>query len=576
LEVQGRPALAPRRLSPALAWLWARRWAALALVTVVTVAATIVDAQPVRSPWWTYADADASYTASGLNLLLGEPVRFVDHPGLPVTEAASLAFGVDALLDKASLSWDERLAYVDERLLDLDRSRGIFRGIAIAFYLAGALLSFLLIARLFGHWTWGFAAGLLWLAAPGLVPMSIQLRPDVLLAVLTLVFAYFVGRAVESRAASTYAWAAAVAGLAFMVKLHAAGLLVPLGIALAWRPPLPALPRPDRRLLIAVGLAVAVPALLLNWTRAPFDLTQAQTQALVGVLAVGAACGAVIRFVPRLAAYGVVAAGYLAGLVLPIALDVPDGLQALVQAAKTATGTGVQSGVESFSTPFSQIDDIVGARVMVVFMLAAAAGVYGLVRRQPQPVVWAAGGLAMAILAFARPPNVHYFAPAFVFSALCLLWLVHRSRPGAAPLLIWPVVLLLAWPAFDQREAPAAEANRFAGVVASSQAVVDSRLQPGEVAFVPSYWPFADARYYELVQIYVDHVPPYPYRYLPAIAGARDFAAIRGWTPRYYVGPQAASVAADASIPLGDAGTYPVRRIPETDLALEILGPPQG
>jgi hypothetical protein len=577
LEVQGRPALAPRRLSPALGWLWARRWAALALVTVVTVAATIVDAQPVRSPWWTYADADASYTASALNLLLGEPVRFVDHPGLPVTEAATLVFGVDALLDKGGLTWDTRLEYVDERLLDLDRTRGIFRGLAIAVYLAGALLSFLLVARLFGHWTWGFAAGLLWAAAPGLVPMSIQLRPDVLLALLTLVFAYLVGRAVESRSASTYAWAAAVAGLAFMVKLHSAGLLVPLGIALAWRPPLPALPRPDRRLLIAIGLAVAVPALLLNWARTPFDLTEAQTQALVGVLAVGAACAAVIRFVPRLAAYGVVAAGYLAGLALPIALDVPDGLQALVQAGKTATGTGVQSGVESFSTPFSQVDDIVGPRVMVVFLLAAGAGVYGLVRRQPQPVVWAAGGLAMAILAFARPPNIHYFAPAYVFSSLCLLWLVHRSRPGAtAPLLLWPVVLLLAWPAYDQREAPAAEANRFAGIVAPSKVAVDARLQPGEVAFVPSYWPFADARYYELVQIYVDHVPAYPYRYLPAIVGARDFAAIRGWTPRYYVGPQAASVAGDASIPLGEAGTYPVRRIPETDLALEILGPPQG
>ena len=44
-------------------------------------------------------------------------------------------------------------------------------------------LSFLFAARLFGHWTWGLAAGLLWAAAPGLTAMSIQLRPDVPLAV---------------------------------------------------------------------------------------------------------------------------------------------------------------------------------------------------------------------------------------------------------------------------------------------------------------------------------------------------------------------------------------------------------
>jgi hypothetical protein len=65
LEVQGRPLLAPRSLNGRAARVWARRWAILGLATVMTLAIVVVEAQPVRSPWWTYADADASYTASG-------------------------------------------------------------------------------------------------------------------------------------------------------------------------------------------------------------------------------------------------------------------------------------------------------------------------------------------------------------------------------------------------------------------------------------------------------------------------------------------------------------------------------
>ena len=199
MEVQGRPVPAPVRLNAVAARAWAARWAALAFATTVTLAALIASAQPVRSPWWTYADADASYTAAALNHVMGETSRFVDHPGLPVTEVTALTFGVDALLEERSLSDAARKRYVDDKLLHLDSARGVFRGLAIAAYLLGAVLSFLLIGRLLGHWTWGFAAGILWLAAPGLVAMSIQLRPDVLLAVLCLVFAYAVGRALQTR-----------------------------------------------------------------------------------------------------------------------------------------------------------------------------------------------------------------------------------------------------------------------------------------------------------------------------------------------------------------------------------------
>ena len=104
LEVQGRAADTPRSLSRTVDRLWSERWAVLAAAAVVAVAVLIVVAQPLRSPWWTYADADASYTASALNLLLGEDVTFVDHPGLPLTEALAITFGAETLIEEGSLS----------------------------------------------------------------------------------------------------------------------------------------------------------------------------------------------------------------------------------------------------------------------------------------------------------------------------------------------------------------------------------------------------------------------------------------------------------------------------------------
>ena len=72
LEVQSRTADTPRVLSGRAARrLGAAVGGAAPSATVLTLAALVVEAQPLRSPWWTYADADATYTASGLNLMLG-------------------------------------------------------------------------------------------------------------------------------------------------------------------------------------------------------------------------------------------------------------------------------------------------------------------------------------------------------------------------------------------------------------------------------------------------------------------------------------------------------------------------
>jgi hypothetical protein len=581
LEVPSRPALTARRLNGVLAAAWARRWAALALATVVIVVAVVVNAQPVRSPWWTYADADASYTAAALNLLAGDHARFIDHPGLPVTELTALAFGADALLEERSISEDARKRYVNAALLELDDARGIFRGVAIGTYLAGALLAFFLFARLFGHWTWGFAAAILWPAAPGLVAMSIQLRPDVPLAVASLCFAYALGRAVQTRAATTYVAAGVLAGVAVMIKLHALGLGLPLLVAALWRPPdgswrdVIARARQRPTLVAALGLPLVALALFLNGVRAPFTPTAEQTLALVGVLAAATLCVVVAAVAPRLRPVGLVGPAFVAGLLVPVALDVPDGLQALVIVAKTVLGQGVQEGVEPFARPFSDLSSIVGPRVIVFFVLAAVAGVVGLVRRDALPVVCALGASVMVVLAFARPPAVHYFAPGFALAIPAVLWLLQRSPRAPAPLLVWPVVLLFAWPSIDDREQPRIETEQFAALVQPAQRVVDRRLAQNEVALVPGNWPFADARYFDLAQRYVEDPPAYPFRYLPATEVARDFAEANGLRPRYFIGPGAQRVSGTETIDVDQYGRFSVRRLPGTDLGLVLLGPPE-
>ena len=228
---------------------------------------------------------------------------------------------------------------------------------------------------------------------------------------------------------------------------------------------------------------------------------------------------------------------FVGGLLIPVTLDVQDGMRAFVAIVRNMSGQGVQEGVEPFSTPLSALASIVSTPVVFVFAFALLAGIVGVLRNNPVPVVWAVAALATGAFAYARPPNIHYFAPAFVFSALALLWLLQREPRARMPLLAWLIVLYIVWPAWDNRNNAAAEQEQFAATVASAKQYVDAHLAPGEVALVPSYWPFADARYFELVQIYVDHSPTYPYRYLPATAAVRSFAQPRQIRPRFYVGP---------------------------------------
>ena len=552
---------------------------ALGLAAVVAVALFVVSAQPVRSPWWTYADADAAYSATSLDLLDGERAKYLDHPGLPLEEAGALAFAAQYAADRARGKVGSRREYVDRKLSNLDSARSVFRGLAIAFYLAGAVLSFLLIGRVLRSWGAGFSAGMLWVATPGLVAMSIQFRPDVPLSVLVLVFAYFVGRGIERRAASDYYAAAFVAGFAMMLKLHAGGLLVPLVLAAAWRPPERAEspPRVGSHLRWAAAAGICgVVALLANLDRVPFRPTSAQLAATLTPLLLVAASFAAVRLGPaRLRrvldpSYPRIAAAVLAGLAVPILLDVPDGLQSMVNIENGLTGHGVNASIPLFATPVSMFWTTLKLPFLV-FVLAGLGAAVGLVTRDPRPVVWFAGAAVLGVMAEARLAAIHYFAPAFVLSVPAALWLFRPQRLKLAALLVWPLVLYVTWPAVRDRDTPSKEAREFRTQIAPAAAAVAARLRPGQFALTAPYAPLADTRYFQLVEQYVNYMPEHPYRFLPATRAAAALAQSRGLHARYFVGPEARELRGQQTVSLYELGPFNLRPLPGVDGAAEIV-----
>jgi hypothetical protein len=572
VEVSGRPVHAPRGLTTALGErARALAWPIIALSAALCASAVVVAAQPVRSPWWTYADADGTYVGAALDLLLGEPVRYLDHPGLPLEELLSVAFGVGELADRASGGAGGR-EYVDGLLLDLEQTKPLFRGLAIAFYLGGAALAVVLLARLFGHWGYGLAGGLLWIAAPGLVPMSIQYRPDVPLAGLALLFAYLIGRAVETRSALLFGAAAGTVGVAMMVKLHAAGLLVPLALAAVWRHP-PAgwmsdLRRPRARWLAPVAGVWLAAALALNLRQLPFRPSAEQLIALLAPAAVLGTYALVSRRRPgRLfdPFYAFLGAVLLGGLWLPVSLALRDGMQALVAIGNGLTGRGISADVPLFSASLDAIPD----RPFFLFALAGVAALLGLRQRDARPVIWFVGALALGVMAQARLAAPHYFAPAFMLSVPAAFWLLRRGPAKLSFVALAVVVGYLVLPVLEDRGSSAADAESFASSTAPALAAIEERLRPGEIGVVPSGWPTADSRFFQYVQRPNSYVPTYPFRFLPATAAAAQFAAAHGLELRYYTEPGAGS---RATADVGELGTFSVRPVTGAPDVVELVG----
>lgn len=555
-----------------------------ASVAVAALATAVLLAkQPVASPWWTYADADASYTAVSIDLMAGEHTIFLDHPGLPLQDLMAMTTESRYLLHKARGSHDTPHQYAAQRLLHLDDSRVFFRGWAILFYAAGAAFAFVAFWRLLGDPLWGCLGPLLWLGAPGLQAMSIQFRPDGLLAGLVLAIGFLLVRAAERRSAWTYTLAALLLGLTLTVKIHAAALALPFAIALLWRPPARGWEagfRADARawlrryrvplaLFAVVWVAFCV---LFDPHRIAAGASRHQEKAFAA-MAVAFVVFVALALLARRRFPAVLATALAAGLVLPGTLVLNDLPEMLVKIVSGLTGSGANSGVAPFSTPWRALFHTPVLQTTVLVALAGAAAALGARRRNLQPLLWFSGSVLAYVMATARLGTVHYYAPAYVLALPAVLWLARELPGPAAAAAAVAIAVFMLWYPVQNLSRPQRAAH-FQQVQWSAIEPAGDRLltRRGEIAVVDDYEkPVPDIRWYQLVRQYLPWAPPYPYRYLPDSGAAKQEAATLHLVPRYFLGNLPPTLSGPTREQLA-FGSYVLRPLPDPALARVGLG----
>ena len=540
----------------------------------IAAAASILAFQPVRDPWWHSADPDGAYVGSSLNIVLGNHTNYLDHPGLPTQDVLALAFGGEYLLKKATGGTDDRQSFASEKLLDLDSARPLYRTWALLVFFGATLLTYVVVQRLLGHWSWGVAGSVLFVSTPALAPIAYYLRPDAALAALCLAAGYLTATGFERRSALRYTAAAIVLGLALTVKIPAVGMVLPLAVAVAWRPPPrqwagEALKDMRRRLrrnlwwLAPVALGWLVLCWVFNRERTPLVQTDDQRDILINGAVIIAGYGLLALIAERMRIpwadrifrlfYAWLLVAFVLGIALPATLVLDDAIQMLVSIKQTLTGGRVNEGIEPFENfvlaPFLELPL---AATAVVFALALVAGVAGLFERRFWPALMALGAVVLGTMAAARYSFDYYYAPAFAVSIPGALWLTHRVAGRAGHVVAMAAaVMFFTWTVIDSRgpgEPTGHEIN------AAAQALADELVQPGEVILVQSYYsPIEDVRFGSLVEDFVDYVPEYPYRFL----AQPEIAAKHGLRLAYYVAPIAElPVSGRAEVSIGGHGPY--------------------
>ena len=343
-------------------------------------------------------------------------------------------------LDACSATMYSLHEFVDARLVDLGRTRTVFRGLGVLGYALGAVALCLAAARITGSWLLGLWGGALWVGAPNLAPMSIQYRPDVAHAILVVCIALLLGRAATARSLGALVAAATLIGLAVTVKVHALGLLVPLAAVAAFRPPQTLRIKGARATLVAWLRRRRAFAPSHRWRMGrtgrfvlnrgqAYSVTTSDVIAAIALL-LGLAAGALVlseRAPHVIRVTGAVVAALCLGLLLPAtASPCTDTLAGIAEIARTATGGGVNSysGVET-----GQPQDLVGPllrQTTVLFALAAIAAVIGWRRGDVRPAVWLLGATVLGAMALARLGTPHYFAPSFLLAVLGVAWLCSK------------------------------------------------------------------------------------------------------------------------------------------------------
>jgi hypothetical protein len=427
----------------------------------------------------------------------------------------------------------------------------------------------------------------LWLAAPGLQAMSIQFRPDGLLAGLVLAVGYLIVRAAERRDAWLYTLAALLLGLTVTVKLHAAGLFLAFAIALIWRPPpgdwwaawrraVGAWLRRYRIPLSVFAVVWVAFCVILDRNRIPFTMTPHQRLMLIGLagayvlylLAVALAARPGLSRLARgpLRPVGaVLVTAFAIGIVLPTTVVIDNLPLMLVKIAGGLTGGGVNQGVSLFTLHWGELVHGPLVEALVVFGVATVAAAVGVARRDLRPLIWWSGAAVTGVMALARLGTTHYFAPAYVLSIPPALWLAQRAPRRLAPVAALALAAFVFVPVLRNLSVPD-DSAKHQEQQAAAIAALEQRLlpQPGEVALTDDYTtPAPDARYFGLVQQYVTWTPDYPYRLLLDTNIGLQTAERRHLRPTYYIGSLPLSVAHQKTLKLA-FGTYVVRPLPAT------------
>jgi hypothetical protein len=196
----------------------------------------------------------------------------------------------------------------------------------------------------------------------------------------------------------------------------------------------------------------------------------------------------------------------------------------------------------------------------VLFVLATAAGLLGLIRRDAVPVICFVAAAAMAALAVARLGAPRYFAPAYTLAIPGALWLARSLVPRPAHVVAAAaLVLLLVGTQMNVIRGPARDAAAQERSAAEVEALADRILKPKEIILAPDYYPLSDIRFLGVVEVFVNYVPEdYPYQFLPDGGTMLQYAAERGYRFRYYYGPAGNQVTRPQELQL-NIGTFDVR-----------------
>ena len=464
---------------------------------LVLVLALYVGLNGVSSPWWYTADPDGSYIGSSLNIILGNHTNYLDHPGLPTQDALALAFTGRYLLHKSK--YDNREAFVDEQMLHLEGTRSIYRTWAVFLFVGGAMLVFCLAWRMFRHWTWGTAAGVLFLVSPGLFAIAYRLRPDAGLTATCFIVAYLLATALERKSASRLIAAAATLGFALAFKLSAVGLIPALALAAVWQTPaagwgtavwhsIRRSVRRHRLWLVPVVAAWVAVCVLFDKDRLPLVNSDPQRHLLIngGSILGGYLVVALAVQVFRVPSadrvfnsfYWVLAVAVIAGFLFPASLVLDDGIQAAVVIWETLIGQRVNENIDAFGQFSSSVFvDWPIPAITIVFTLATIGALLALRQRRYWPLILTVGAFTLTALAAARLSTDYYYAPGFAVALLPALDALRLGRSGRTPIVAWLTVALAAVPVLRHLPGSSDEGQR---VNFAAYDLAGKLVKPGE------------------------------------------------------------------------------------------------